>query len=570
MAEKLEYTRNWTNEADFPHLSFTKNWENPEDYPTYEPDETQVRKDMQSLHDEVKDYINGKLIPEILGSDATEATRTANENQRIANEEERSSAEAQRVSAENARADRETARVSAEEGRSSAETQRADAEAARVTAERARVSAEEERKTAESARNSWEDYDASKTYLPGNKVYYEGSSYVCLKECTGATPSARSAWWQLIAHGGDQPQENAMFLYEVSCKLPESKSWAGAAYGAGRFVVASGYTSSIVDGSSVDTPGKTIGSGDGENWEYIDFPSKSGWTSIIYANEMFVAIAGGVASMNMGGSAVGGLSTDKAAYSTDGKNWTASTLPSKSQAARKIAYGNGLFVVISGSQAIRSADGATWSTGVRLPCPSSVSSVTYKVIAYGAGKFVALGNTQPGGGSLGVNLGEVTGTAAAAYSEDGKTWTLITLPKSGYWNAITYDETLGRFVAADGTCVLYSDDGITWTATTSPVGIGAVIAVNGRYVGIRGTAYSGASAQAAYSDDGITWTETTLPEEKKWVSLVYGNGKFFAFSDGDTYATSEDGITWTGDVHEIRNNRGENITDRVKSVLGIS
>lgn len=36
------------------------------------------------------------------------------------------------------------------------------------------------------------------------------------------------------------------------------------------------------------------------------------------------------------------------------------------------------------------------------------------------------------------------------------------------------------------------------------------------------------------------------------------------------YAASEDGINWVGDVHEIRNNRGENITDRVKSVLGIA
>ena len=55
MAEKLEYTRNWTNEADFPHRSCTKNGENPEDYPAYGQDEVQVRKDMQSLHDEVKD-----------------------------------------------------------------------------------------------------------------------------------------------------------------------------------------------------------------------------------------------------------------------------------------------------------------------------------------------------------------------------------------------------------------------------------------------------------------------------------------------------------------------------------
>lgn len=564
MAEKLEYTRNWTNEADFPHLSFTKNWENPEDYPTYEPDETQVRKDMQSLHDEVKDYINDKLIPEILASDATEATRTENENQRIANEEERSSAEAQRVEAENARAGQEAARVSAEKERSSAEAQRADAEAARVAAEKKRVSAEEERKTAESARNSWEDYDAEKTYSPGNKVYYQGSSYVCLKECTGATPFAGSAWWQLIAHGGDQPQENAMFLYEVYRKLPESKIWEGAAYGAGRFVVASAPTRTLVDGNFVVTWSKTIGSGDGENWESVDFPLNGGWNAIAYGNGMFVAVDTGLAAVTVSGSTMhGAITTKKVAYSSDGKNWTEAELPSATT-DRRIAYGNGRFVVISASKATYSADAVTWSTGVKLPQPGRTA--TYRNIAYGAGKFVAVADRQKKTSSMGVDLGETEPTNVAAYSADGKTWTAVTLPKSGYWDAIAYDDTNGRFVIAAGTVVLYSDDGITWKAATSPIDIGAVIAANGRFVAIP----TSSSSAGAYSDDGITWTETTLPEEKSWKSLVYGNGKFYAFASSDTYAVSEDGINWVGDVHEIRNNRGENITDRVKSVLGIA
>ena len=82
MAEKFEYTREWTDAEAFPLLGFTKSWENPEDYPTIELDETQVRKDMQSLHDEVKNYINDKLIPAVLAEDATEAARAAAEAQR--------------------------------------------------------------------------------------------------------------------------------------------------------------------------------------------------------------------------------------------------------------------------------------------------------------------------------------------------------------------------------------------------------------------------------------------------------------------------------------------------------
>ncbi len=46
----------------FERLSFTKDWKNPTDFPTYEENEAQVRADMQLLHDEVKDFINVKLI----------------------------------------------------------------------------------------------------------------------------------------------------------------------------------------------------------------------------------------------------------------------------------------------------------------------------------------------------------------------------------------------------------------------------------------------------------------------------------------------------------------------------
>ena len=49
----------------FERLSFTKDWNNSSDFPTYEENEAQVRADMQSLHDEVKDFINDKLIPSI-------------------------------------------------------------------------------------------------------------------------------------------------------------------------------------------------------------------------------------------------------------------------------------------------------------------------------------------------------------------------------------------------------------------------------------------------------------------------------------------------------------------------
>ena len=39
-------------------LEFSKDWTKAEDFPTYEPDESQVRADLQLLHNEAKTAIN--------------------------------------------------------------------------------------------------------------------------------------------------------------------------------------------------------------------------------------------------------------------------------------------------------------------------------------------------------------------------------------------------------------------------------------------------------------------------------------------------------------------------------
>lgn len=42
----------------FKRFQFTKLWTNPLDFPTVELEETQVRADMQELHDQAKDGLN--------------------------------------------------------------------------------------------------------------------------------------------------------------------------------------------------------------------------------------------------------------------------------------------------------------------------------------------------------------------------------------------------------------------------------------------------------------------------------------------------------------------------------
>lgn len=90
------------------------------------------------------------------------------------------------------------------------EEHRAEAEAARVAAEQTRQSNEQTRQanetsriSAENARNVWENYDASKAYVVGNKAAYGGSSYLCIKPCTGIAPPS-AEYWMLIAQKGDK------------------------------------------------------------------------------------------------------------------------------------------------------------------------------------------------------------------------------------------------------------------------------------------------------------------------------------------------------------------------------
>ena len=53
----------------FEPLTFSKNWENPKDFPAYEPDETQVRADLQLLHEETRQGVN-RLIEALNSRDA--------------------------------------------------------------------------------------------------------------------------------------------------------------------------------------------------------------------------------------------------------------------------------------------------------------------------------------------------------------------------------------------------------------------------------------------------------------------------------------------------------------------
>ena len=157
-------------------------------------------------------------------------------------------------------------------------------------------------------------------------------------------------------------------------------------------------------------------------------PSSADWKSVTYGNNKFVAVAD---------------TSRKAAYSTDGINWTASTLSDYSR-WYSVTYGDGKFVAVAidSNTAAYSTDGITWTS-------STLPSSTDWRVTYGNGKFVAV---------------TYNNSNTAAYSTDGITWTASTLPENNYWGSATYGD--GKFVAIVGYSsnkAAYSVNGITWS-----------------------------------------------------------------------------------------------------------
>ena len=267
----------------------------------------------------------------------------------------------------------------------------------------------------------------------------------------------------------------------------------------------------------------------------ITMPSVAYWQSVAYGNGKFVAIA---------------YASNIVAYSSDGINWTRSTLSSVAVNLnwRSVTYGDGKFVAIAyGSIAVAySSDGINWTRSNTLSINQYWQSITY-----GDGKFVAIAYR----------------TDIAVYSSDGINWTQSTLPSSMLLQSIAYGN--GKFVAVpdNSSTAVYSSDGINWTQSTLPASNSwkSVCYGNGKFVAV-----TDGSNIAAYSTDGINWTQSTLSNSARWLSVIYGDGKFVTVAfNSDVAEYSTDGITWQSSVDQLQYPDGTDIHDRVREVLDI-
>ena len=113
---------------------------------------------------------------------------------------------------------------------------------------------------------------------------------------------------------------------------------------------------------------------------------------------------------------------------------------------------------------------------------------------------------------------------------------------TGTWNAIAYGN--GRYVAVgnDGS-IAYSTDGVNWTRKQVENDIWYDIVFNskvGRFVAVGPNGYNG------YSSDGINWTQVTTKYNYTAVGVEPTRNMFIAVrSVGSHYGISSQGTTWS-------------------------
>lgn len=151
-----------------------------------------------------------------------------------------------------------------------------------------------------------------------------------------------------------------------------------------------------------------------------------------------------------------------------------------------------------------------------------VGTNTWNAIAYGNGKYVAVGTS-----------GYVT------TSTDGVNWTTPKRAGTEAWSGIAYGN--GKYVAVGQKNVAISTNGIDWTvySKVSPSYLLSIAYGNGKFVTVGSSSYIGVST------DGQNWTKIADVNAGYLWDVIYANGKFRAVGMEGYYVTSTNGTTWT-------------------------
>lgn len=185
-----------------------------------------------------------------------------------------------------------------------------------------------------------------------------------------------------------------------------------------------------------------------------------------------------------------------------------------------IGYGNNIWTAIGpNSNSAYSTDGITWTLGT-VPAYSTLSSG--KEITYANDKFI---------------LGDVR---VSLYSTDGISWNSSS-PIPAQYRPASWAASTSLIVGMGAGGVVYSTDGISWSETSVSGAEPWPVVSNGQgFVSVKPF-----NNEVHSSTDGITWTLTSGLTDYFGTGLAYGQGRYVATTQGSNIVSSTDGITWT-------------------------
>lgn len=269
--------------------------------------------------------------------------------------------------------------------------------------------------------------------------------------------------------------------------LPKTARWIGIAYGAGKFVAVANSVNYVITSS------------DGITWTPVNLPFGASWTDIAYGNGKFI-----ISSM------------DKyIAYSTDGITWSTTGSPSGDYPDQYVSVscaGSAFFGFRNSNNKFiaYSADGITWQS-LALFDGYDYPNAYWSKAVYGDGKYIIISTSR-----YAARMTELVDNTAVSFEIP-----IDSVSDIAYGN--------GKFVAVGNdygkSLVAYSTDGITWTKSSLDFEGSSITYGDNKFVIIGAT-------KSAYSTDGITWTETILPDTETWRCVAYGNNKYVTIASG--------------------------------------
>jgi hypothetical protein len=240
--------------------------------------------------------------------------------------------------------------------------------------------------------------------------------------------------------------------------------------------------------------------------------------------------------------------------STDGTSWTMQ--PYKNYfVTQSSSYLNGKYFRLGNEGLMVSSNGSDWS---------HKWGGTYNEIIHEGSQYVAVGK-QGGDGTI-------------WNSSDLTSWTPATVSaRANSFNAVAYGN--GKYVAVgewnqDKTSVATSTDGSAWTVqsgVTDSTMFTDIAFGNGKFVAVGSEGYS--TPKLKTSVDGVTWSDPTLPVQaiQTLFSVTFTDNQFIALgyaydNSGNVSAlsiwTSPDGTNWTN-----RSSSYPNQTDAISDII---